>query len=133
MMVSLEVGTIQDSRLVSTIVILTIFTVCGITSLTASIFIFNKYNLDPTASYRSRQTELLETAEQQKKLRSDITAVLCVVKMKKQAKIGDQHCAQHGVGEDVLATTELDGGTDTSSSRAELERALPGSTDAGLK
>ena len=76
MKVRLEVQTITDTRLESTLIVLAIFTVSALLAAAASILLCSKKN-----SFAERQADLEARVAQQKRLHSDARATVFVAKL----------------------------------------------------
>jgi plasmid maintenance system killer protein len=89
MNVTLEVQRITDTRLVSTLGVLAVFTLFAVLTFITSIILYYKNH------FVDRQDHLVRRVQQQKQLRSDALATVLVAKMKRKLEInknGQDNC-----------------------------------------
>jgi hypothetical protein len=86
MIVSVEVGSIADSRLVSTLIVTAFFTTAGIVVFIAAICVCAKQNVHLDDVYAERTADIEKRVEQQQTLKGDVKITLLATKLKKRKK-----------------------------------------------
>jgi hypothetical protein len=86
MIVSVEVGSIADSRLVSTLIVTAFFTTAGIVAFVAAICVCAKQNVHLDDVYAERTADIEKRVDQQQTLKGDVKITLLATKLKKRKK-----------------------------------------------
>jgi hypothetical protein len=86
MIVSVEVGSIADSRLVSTLIVTAFFTTAGIVAFIAAICVCAKQNVHLDDVYAERTADIEKRVDQQQTLKGDVKITLLATKLKKRKK-----------------------------------------------
>jgi len=84
MIVSVEVGSIADSRLVSTLIVTAFFTTAGIVAFIAAICVCAKQNVHLDDVYAERTADIEKRVDQQQTLKGDVKITLLATKLKKR-------------------------------------------------
>jgi hypothetical protein len=84
MIVSVEVRSITDSRLVSTLIVTAFFTTAGIVAFIAAICVCAKQNVHLDDVYAERTADIEKRVDQQQTLKGDVKITLLATKLKKR-------------------------------------------------
>jgi hypothetical protein len=106
MIVSVEVGSITDSRLVSTLIVTAFFTTAGIVAFIAAICVCAKQNVHLDDVYAERTADIEKRVDQQQTLKGDVKITLLATKLKKRKK--SRHSWKDADSRSATVRTEIE-------------------------
>jgi len=134
MLVSVELGTMDDSRLVSTLIVTAVFTTGGLVVFIAAVCVCAKQSVHLDGNYEARAADIEKRVDQQQTLKADVKVAVYATKLKHQRKNHrdrkDASCSDTLRTEMELLTTDQSGGRTVPEAQSAIAREVADSSQS---